>query len=480
MSKFNSFAKGSKTENLAGGEAYKESTKLEFVSILLTSFIQNQYYRSENDTIERIRELIKNEKDKKFVAKASLYARNEFGMRSVSHVVAGEIAKNVKKETWTKNYFDKIVYRVDDMAEILSYYSGINKGLHPVPNALLKGFKKAFNKFDEYQLGKYRGEKKEISLVDIVNLIRPKPNKKNKEALKKLVNGELKSKNTWESQLTQAGQKAESKEEKEKLKKDVWVNLIKEKKIGYFALLKNLKNILEQAPEIIDEAIVFLTDEKLIKKSLVLPFRFFTAIKEIESLPDSRKIIIGLGKAAEISLNNVPEFPGKTLIAVDVSGSMRGRPEEIARMFGSILYKRNDADLLTFEDYSRFYSLNPLDNLLSLMKQIDFFGGGTNFHSIFDSLKKKYDRIIILSDMQAWMDNGYSSSNPISSFNDYKKRTGANPLIYSFDLQGYGTLQFPERNIYCLAGFSDKIFDIMKLLEQDKNALINKIEAIEL
>lgn len=480
MSKFNSFAKGSKTENLAGGEAYKESSKLEFISILLTSFIQNQYYRSENDTIERIRELIKNEKDKKFVAKASLYARNEFGMRSVSHVVAGEIAKNVKKEVWTKNYFDRIIHRVDDMAEILSYYSSINKGLHPIPNALLKGFKKAFNKFDEYQLGKYRGEKKEISLVDIVNLIRPKPNKKNENALKNLVKGELKSKNTWESQLTQAGQKAKSKEEKEQLKKDVWVKLIKEKKIGYFALLRNLKNILEQAPEIIDEAIVLLTDEKLIKKSLVLPFRFFTAIEELNTLPDSRKIIIGLGKAAEISLNNVPELPGKSLIALDVSASMSGKPEKIARMFGSILYKKNNADLLTFANYSRFYSLNPLDNLLSLMKQISFDGGGTNFHSIFENLKNKYDRIIILSDMQAWMDDGYYSSNPISSFNDYKKRTGANPLIYSFDLQGYGTLQFPERNIYCLAGFSDKIFDIMKLLEQDKNALINKIEAIEL
>lgn len=480
MSKFNSFAKGSKTKNLAGGEAYKESSKLEFVSILLTSFIQNQYYRSENDTIERIRELIRNQKDKKFVAKASLYARNEFGMRSVSHVVAGEIAKNVKKEIWTKNYFDRIIHRVDDMAEILSYYSNINKGLHPIPNALLKGFKKAFNRFDEYQLGKYRGEKKEISLVDIVNLIRPKPNKKNESALKKLVKGELKSTQTWESQLTQAGQKAKNKEEKEELKKDVWINLIKERKIGYFALLKNLRNILEQAPEIIDKAIELLIDEKLIKKSLVLPFRFFTTIKEIESLPDSRKIIIGLGKAAEISLNNIPEFPGKTLIAVDVSGSMSDKPEEIARMFGSVLYKKNDADLLTFENYSRFYSLNPLDNLLSLMNQIDFSGGGTNFHSIFDKLNKMYNRIIILSDMQAWMDNGYYSSNPMSSLNEYKKRTGANPLIYSFDLQGYGTLQFPERNIYCLAGFSDKIFDIMKLLEQDKNALINKIEAIGL
>ena len=40
--------------------------------------------------------------------------------------------------------------------------------------------------------------------------------------------------------------------------------------------------------------------------------------------------------------------------------------------------------------------------------------------------------------------------------------------------------QFPENNVYCLAGFSDKIFDIMKLLESDKKALVKKIEEVEL
>jgi hypothetical protein len=39
---------------------------------------------------------------------------------------------------------------------------------------------------------------------------------------------------------------------------------------------------------------------------------------------------------------------------------------------------------------------------------------------------------------------------------------------------------FPEKNVYCLAGFSEKVFDIIKLLETDKDALINEIEKIEL
>jgi hypothetical protein len=76
--------------------------------------------------------------------------------------------------------------------------------------------------------------------------------------------------------------------------------------------------------------------------------------------------------------------------------------------------------------------------------------------------------------MQGWI--GYD--NPTGSFENYKKRTNCNPIVYSFDLQGYGSLQFPQRNVYCLAGFSEKIFDVMKYLESDKNALINEITKI--
>ncbi|MDE1770632.1 MAG: hypothetical protein KGI28_08800, partial [Thaumarchaeota archaeon] len=47
------------------------------------------------------------------------------------------------------------------------------------------------------------------------------------------------------------------------------LKLIKERKIGYFALLRNLRNISEQAPEIMNEALEMLVDEKLIKSSLV-------------------------------------------------------------------------------------------------------------------------------------------------------------------------------------------------------------------
>ena len=44
----------------------------------------------------------------------------------------------------------------------------------------------------------------------------------------------------------------------------------------------------------------------------------------------------------------------------------------------------------------------------------------------------------------------------------------------------YGTLQFPENNVFALAGFSDKVFDIIELLKTDRKALLNEVKSIQI
>ena len=475
--KFNTKQSENKTENLAGGEAFVQSPKLALVSLLLTSFVKNQYYRDADESMEEVSKLMDKIPDKKFAAKAAIYARTKFGMRSISHVVAGQVAERIKGETWTKDFFDKIVYRPDDMAEILAYY--YSRGNKNEPNSLKKGFAKAFARFDEYQLAKYKKDGAEVSLIDLVNLTHPKET----PAIKALMTGTLPAANTWEVEMTKTKGDAD-------MKKEVWAKLLKEKKLPYFALLRNLRNIVEQSPEVLPLALEALTNEASIKKSLVLPFRFMTAIKQLEEDGiKGRDLYVALNKALETSFQNVPKFDGETLVVVDHSGSMDSGEHgnmsnfEIGALFGVALAKSNDADFLYFGDEAKYYTINPLDSTATLVKVLEGLnegstevGHGTNFHSIFEVANKAYDRVVIFSDMQGWI--GYDA--PTASFNDYKKRTGANPKIYSFDLTGYGNMQFPEANVFCLAGFSDKVFDLMKLLEQDKNVMISEIEKTEL
>jgi hypothetical protein len=469
--KFNKRNESEKIPNYEGVDAYVETPELELVSVLMTSFVKDQFYRSESEVLTKLKELVSKVKNKKFIAQAAIYARTEFGMRSVTHVVAGELAHEVKGEAWMKNFFNKVVHRPDDIMEILTYY--MHAYGKPIPNSMKKGLAMSFSKFNEYQLAKYRGEQGELKLLDAVNLLHPKPTKDNKKALEKLMSGKLKGKDTWEVKLTKAGQEAETEEEKAELKGKAWKDLIKEKKIGYFALLRNLRNILEQAPEVKKEALDLLTDKELIGKSLVLPFRFSTAVKQISDTATVKAI----NKAADISLSNVPKFKGKTVIMQDVSSSMEGRTMEIAALFAAVLFKANEADVIQFESQAEYKKgLNPDDSVLSLAEKLELSTGGTNLNDAYRILNKPYDRIIILSDMQNWVEG----ETPDEEFRDYKKKFKADPYIYSFDLAGYGTLQFPERKVYALAGFSEKVFDVMRFLEEDKNAMINVIKAVEL
>ena len=465
---------GANAKNLAGGEAFTETPKLELASIMLTAMLKDQFYRSADATMKRLRELISTQPDKKFVAKAALYARREAGMRSVTHLTAAELAKGVKGESWTKAFFDKVVRRPDDALEVLACYMALHG--RPIPNSLKKGLGTAIARFDAYQLAKYRRQDAELSLVDAVNLVHPP----HTEALSALMDGKLAPAETWETKLTQAGQHAESDDELAGLKKDAWTALVMDRKIGYFALLRNLRNILTDAPEVIPGALAMLTDEKLIRKSLVMPFRFSTALDAVQASGHARAgdVLAALSDAVDISLANVPRFPGRTLVALDTSGSMAGRPLQIGSLFAATLAKSGGADLIQFSDDASYIPVNRRDSTLTVARNIASKAkcAGTDFHSIFRAAQGPYDRIIILSDMQGWV-GGHA---PVQTFAKWKEKFRCDPRVFSFDLQGYGTLQFPERNVSCLAGFSDKTMDLLRMLDADPRALIGIIEAVDL
>lgn len=488
MSRFATKTATPTATNLAGGAAYSQSPELELVSILLTSFAQDQYYRKSDETFETLKNVIA-KCDKKFVAQSAIYARTVFGMRSITHVAASELAKHIGGEKWAKDFYTKIVFRPDDMTEILAYHLSKNG---KESNAMRKGLAKAFDGFDKYAIAKYRGDGKSFKLIDVVNLVHPKPTEKNKEAITALVKGELKSFDTWESELTKAGQVAESEEQKTDLKKEAWEKLIKEKKLGYLALLRNIRNIMEQAPSVLPEALQGLTNESWIKKTMIFPFQYLTAYKQFVSsnTKEARLIAQALSNAVDISCQNVKALglEGTTLIAVDNSGSM-GSPvaksphmqmSELGALFGIVLGKAINADIMEFGDTARYIGYNLNDHSMDFAANFpskNKVGHGTNFHSVLQKADKKYDRIIFFSDMQGWA-GGYGT--PEGDLKAYNKKFDANPFIYSFDLAGYGTMQFKENRVFALAGFSDKIFDLMKVVEKDPQSIIAEIKKTEI
>lgn len=431
--------------------------------------MKDKFYESAQEEQERFMDLL-SKTDPLFAAKAAIFARHKFGMRSITHLTAAYIAKTVKGSNWARGFFERIVKRPDDALEILGAYKNINGSLHPIPNALKRGLSRALSKYSEYQIAKYKASSKDIKMVDAINLLHV-----SSEAIGKLITGNLKSPDTWEVAISKAG----SESEKE------WSRLIIEEKLGYFALLRNIRNIISKVKDenVLRTFFYQLTDENKIKNSLVFPFRYLSAIKAIycETGRASTEARQAISMALDKCLGNLPDLGGETLVAVDCSGSMTCGKwndsisyDETASLFAAALCKKSLADIIMFDSVARYLPINPSDSVLGIYQSMDFHGGPTDFSSIFRQANRKYDRIIIISDMQSWI------GDTEKAFLEYKKTFKCSPHLYCWDVTGYGDTQFPENKVYNVSGISDKVFEIIPLLETNRYALISEINSVEL
>lgn len=534
MARFNGkeTARSPKTTNLAGGVSYKLSPEEQYVSILLTSFVQSQYYKSKETTLADLLSLMDDIQDKRFLAQAAIYARDTFGMRTITHVVAAELANRYRgRFTWMRRFVTSVCLRVDDMMEIAAY--SLDKYKKPLPHAIKDGIAKAFQKFDAYQFGKYQGKGRSLKLLDLLVLTHPKPvehngyvevskkeywdaltdgmKKKEKiklkdlpkmvrvHALRALVLNLLKAEGTVMSEMTKAGQQEGSTEEKQEARTQAWESLILNKKIGYMALIKNLVTIVTEAPNAHQAALDMVVNPKLIAGSRMFPFRFWIAYRHLLERNAPNVFLQAIAKALDISCQNIPRLDGRTLVVCDYSGSMdnavndskgelgRIAMRDLGTLFGVTLAKRNLSDLMIFGSRAKYVSYNPDDTTMSIVEYCGRLnrgmagysscevGHGTNFSDIFEKANRQYDRIVIFSDMQGWQ-----GGRPMGAVTDYEKRLGCKPFIYSMDLAGYGTVQFPGDRTVAIAGFSEKIFDLMKMFETDKVKLVEEIKKIKI
>ena len=478
---------------------------------MLATGIDNKYYETLGEREERLAKVIAEvaKTDKTFVAKALVYARSVMGQRTVTHFGAVELAKVLSGDNLGARFFSKrarkanaggIIFRLDDMLEIAACYQARNPGKQ-LSNAIKKGFKSALEAADEYELAKYQAKNRELSLVDIVNLVHPKPSEKMTSVFAKLMKGELKQFNTVEDKNTKAGQEIAAKVKAGEItaeeatvvlaeaKQDNFAELIETRKIGYLALIRNLRNILKSGADkdLVKGACELLVDAKMIKQSLVFPHQIDLALEIMldEFGGQATPFVKALNTAYELAIPNLTElFPtGRTAVVFDTSGSMSSRIRlatkamgsesavEKAALIAATLAKGIGADVYHFATSCEQIKFNPLDTVNSIKKLFagkqGEVGHGTDFRSILTKLNGKYDRVFVISDMQG----AYALEVA-----EYK-----NTHIYSVDICGYGTTMFkPGSRVYSIFGYSADIYELIKKVEIDPKALIKEIEAIEI
>ncbi len=479
MSKFNGQAASTRTTNLAGGKAFSMRPELELTHAVLSSFLKDEFYEAGDARATRISNLVSQiaEKDPLFVAQLAKVARSEYHLRSVTTVLLGALAKAHRGDDLIKRAIVASTERVDDLTELAAYVG------KPMPKQIKRGIRNALLKFSRYQLAKYRGEGKSVSLVDLFNLVHPKvihASPEQQVAWKDLIEGNLVSTDTWEVEVS-AGKTDED-------RKKAFESLILEGKMGYMAMLRNLNNLIKYnvGDGVIELVAKRLSDPEEVAKSKQLPFRFYTAFQNVKG---NRVLSDAISDAMDLSVANVPKFDGNMLIAIDTSGSMSSgiateTPLQKAALFAAALIRANNADVVLYDTQIQELSVSGRSTVLDLANKIitNAHGGGTETSLVFSyaiNSKKNYDRIVIISDNESWSE-GYRDESVQGAYEVYKNHKGADPYVFAIDIQGYGTTDLQKSShVFHLTGWSERMFDFMNVAEQGET-LLDHIRTVEI
>lgn len=477
MSRFNAKTKTApvKTTSYEGGTLWEKKLEEEWVNFLFSSMLTGGFYESDDTQIARYLKLTDAMLDKygaDFVAKAAVFSRNELGLRTISQLTAAKV--NDTQFENKRYFFSKYFRRVDDVAEVFGAVDAFGSGKRS--HALVRGAADYLSRQSAYSLGKYKMSGKEYNLFDLINITHA-----HSDAIDSYKRGTLETPDTWETAISAS----KSSEEKSK----EWTRLVEENRLGYLALIRNLRNIVNAAPSndwIRTVLCPAVENEAAIRKSLIFPYQIYVAWFNLGDC--SLQLRASLDTAFRIAVENMPELEGDTAIILDVSASMDStisdkskiRIKQLGAVYGVAIYLKNPScKLIKFGTHANEFFVDSKSDVFTMIERFyanDGCGHGTDIGPavrVLEDEDKTFARIFLISDMQI-MDpscNSYSywfhcDHRSMDRYMETHKST----RLYSYDLSNYkGKISKVKGRLVMLTGLTDKVFEMIQFIENDGN-----------
>lgn len=488
-----------------GAPGFAREAKSELFLAAVSSLNEDSFYESASERTARVAGLVREVAvtDPMWILALVRYLRSTVHLRSIPVIVAAHAAKarlDSGATGTTRQIVDASIGRADELGEFLSYWKReVDPTGKTIPSAVKRGVSDAASRvLNEYSVMKWKGkgDKGDFSFADVLNLVHASPKGDTQDALfahivgketdldrlpamkanakirsmsetdlRELVASETGSERlkaagiTWEalSGILPGGLGAEG-----------WEAMVPN--LGYQALLMNLRNIgeAEVSEETIEKISKRLADPSEVARSKMMPVRFLSAY-----LNAPLAFHYPLEKALDHSLVNVPVLPGRTLVLVDRSASMgvslSARSSmtrmDAATVFGAALTLRNrkETDLVTFGTSSSVVNVPRTTAVLPLAKSMRANDGGTFTAEAVRKHFDGHDRVIVLTDDQA-------SYDARSSRDVYAAVPSTTP-VFTVNLEGYryGSAPAGAKNRHTFGGLTDKMFDLIPLLERGRS-----------
>ncbi len=350
---------------------------------------EDTFYLDGQSSADLVASAVANVKAEK-VRDIAIEARTKMKLRHVPLLLARTMAALPTHRHVVADTLAQVIQRPDELAEYVSIYWKDKR--QTLSSQSKRGLALAFRKFNEYSLQKYNNMERAVKLRDVLFLCHAKPVDEAQDALwKRLKDNQLATPDTWETMLS--ANKGEN-------KRAVWEMLLREKKLGALALLRNLRNFRDA---LVDESLV-TSALKEIDVARVLPFRFIAAARHNPQWEPQ------IEQAMFRATATLQKLPGKTAIVVDHSGSMYGTKvsakselERIDAACALAILAREVCEEVVVIGFATRPSIVPARRGFALRDAIaKLEKGSTNTQLALDlAAKEKYDRIIVITDEQS-------------------------------------------------------------------------------
>jgi hypothetical protein len=356
-------------------------------SVLACLLWESQFYEDGVEIAGRIAQLVP-KVDAEKVAALAVEGREKMKLRHAPLLLVREMARHATHRGLVAETLARVIQRADELAEFVAIYW--KDGRVPLSAQVKKGLAAAFPKFDAYALAKYdRGGP--IKLRDILFLAHVKPrDEAQAKVWKRLIAGELTAPDTWEVALSSGADKREA-----------WERLLREQKLGALALLRNLRNMREAG---VNEDLVLAALGSM-NTARVLPFRFLAAARYAPQWEEA------LEQAMLKCVAEAEKLRGKTIVLVDVSGSMtaplsqRSEMQRTDAAYGLAVLLREIGEKVNVFSFSDSLVEVPARRGFALRDAIDASQrhNSTQLGNAVRELNEKhgYDRLIVITDEQA-------------------------------------------------------------------------------
>lgn len=445
------------------------------------------------------------------------------------------VIRDITSQLTNRDIVSAALARADEPAEALAYW--LHKYGKPIPQPVKNGVADAARRlYNEFSFLKYGDQKSAaLNMRDVLRLVHVEPRDGKQNALFEFIVGKgvgagpenlpvINNRNNLYSiprderrQLLSASAFKVSGMTWENVSEWIpggmdgaaWDAIIPN--MGVMALIRNLRNFDEAG--ISRESARYVEDQirspEVVRKSRQLPFRWYNAYRAVDSVRWST----ALDEALTYSLVNIPKLRGNTLVLVDMSGSMfqsKVSPKsnvlyaDVATLFGSALKLANPHGVHLYQfgsDYGdlvdryidhRGLRYGPGGNghkWSGVTKEIDIRTGGSvlrameKFHdmggtelhrAVAETVKPEHDRVIILTDEQAF-GSGFNSwiNSSVATNGRYDDLpVPANKNVYIWNLGGYeaGVVRSGRYHRHTFGGLSDSAFKLIPILEAGRNS----------